>query len=84
MAKRLFNDEERKTMSLSEQLQGMYQGIIWHYETIDAMNLKDKEIFVVIGATRVGKGTLLEAVSGKKMKYWKTDTNQDEYEEEND
>ena len=71
-------------MSLSEQLQGMYQGIIWHYETIEAMDLKDKEIFVVIGPTRVGKGTMLEAISGKKMKFWKTVTKEDDYDEEGD
>ena len=62
----------------------MYQGIIWHYETIEAMNLKDKEIFVVIGPTRVGKGTMLEAISGKKMKFWKTVTKEDDYDEEGD
>lgn len=36
-------------------------------QTIEAMNLETKEVFLVIGSTRTGKGTLLEALRGTKM-----------------
>jgi len=34
------------------------------------MNLKDKDVFVVLGPTRTGKGTLLAALQGVKMKFF--------------
>ena len=34
------------------------------------MDLKDKDIFLVIGPSRAGKGTLLAALLGHKMKYF--------------
>ena len=34
------------------------------------MNLENKDILVLIGPSRVGKGTLLEAIKGTKMKFW--------------
>ena len=42
------------------------------------MHLADKEIIVIIGPSRVGKGTLIEALKGKKMKYWKVEPNFDD------
>jgi hypothetical protein len=35
------------------------------------MNLKDKNVFIVIGASRTGKGTLLQALTGTKMSLFK-------------
>jgi ABC-type branched-subunit amino acid transport system ATPase component len=35
------------------------------------MNIKDKDIFIVIGASRTGKGTLLSAMMGQTMKFMK-------------
>lgn len=35
---------------------------------IDAMQLKDKNVFIIIGASRTGKGTLMSALMGNKMK----------------
>lgn len=34
------------------------------------MDVKNKEIFIVIGASRTGKGTLLAALHGAKIKYF--------------
>ena len=34
------------------------------------MNLKEKDVFVVLGPTRTGKGTLLAALQGVKMKFF--------------
>ena len=35
------------------------------------MELADKDVFIVIGASRTGKGTLLTALQGVKMKLFK-------------
>lgn len=35
------------------------------------MKLADKDVFVVIGVTRSGKGTLLTALQGRKMSCFK-------------
>ena len=40
-------------------------------ETIEDMHLEDKEVFLVIGASRTGKGTLLEALTGTNFKFIK-------------
>ena len=38
-------------------------------EKLDQLDLADKDIVVVIGASRSGKGTLLTALKGKKIKF---------------
>ena len=35
------------------------------------MDLKNKDIFIVLGPTRTGKGTLLTALKGIQMKLFK-------------
>lgn len=42
------------------------------------MELKDKKIFIVLGASRTGKGTLLTALHGGKMKLFKKTKIKDE------
>ena len=37
---------------------------------VDRMQLEDKDIFIVVGASRTGKGTLLAALRGVNMKYF--------------
>lgn len=37
------------------------------------MAVQSKEIFIVMGASRTGKGTLLAALHGVKMKYFRKD-----------
>lgn len=38
-------------------------------EKMDQLDLADKDVVVVIGASRSGKGTLLTALKGKKIKF---------------
>ena len=47
------------------------EAVQWNYLLIDEMNLKEKDIFVVIGPSRSGKGTLLQALLGCRMKLFK-------------
>ena len=35
------------------------------------MELKDKKVFIILGASRTGKGTLLTALHGGKMKLFR-------------
>lgn len=42
----------------------------WLTNTIYDMELANKDVFLVIGASRTGKGTLLEALKGTPMKYF--------------
>ena len=47
------------------------EALQWYFEQIDQMELAEKDIFIVIGPSRVGKGTLLSALQGWKMKLFK-------------
>ena len=52
---------------LSESMQCLYEATIWMAARIREMKLKDKDVVIVIGPTRAGKGTLLAALNGVKM-----------------
>ena len=41
------------------------------FAQVDALHLEDKDVFIVLGPTRTGKGTLLTALQGVKMKFFK-------------
>jgi len=43
----------------------------WNAANIEQMELAEKDVFVIIGATRSGKGTLLTAIQGRKMSLFK-------------
>ena len=41
------------------------------FEKVDALQLEDKDIFIPLGPSRTGKGTLIAALQGFKMKIFK-------------
>ena len=49
----------------------MYEATTWMFAQVDEMKLEEKDIFVVLGPTRTGKGTLLTALQGTKMKFYR-------------
>lgn len=57
------NRQELK-MVQSQQIQCLYEAREWLMSNVDKMNLAEKDVFIVIGASRTGKGTLLSALSG--------------------
>ena len=62
--------KDRHQFSPSEQIQCLADSIECLFESVDKMNVEDKDIAVVIGPTRAGKGTLLSALKGQKMKFF--------------
>lgn len=54
-----------------QALMAMKEAIQWNYRSIEEMQLADKDIFIVIGPSRAGKGTLLQALLGQPMKLFK-------------
>ena len=46
----------------AESLQCLYEAVEYLSLEVEAMQLQDKNIFIVIGASRTGKGTLLAAL----------------------
>jgi len=46
----------------------MAEATDWLFDLVDQMDLKNKDIFIVIGASRTGKGTLLRALNGIPLK----------------
>ena len=59
-----------------QSLMTIKEAIQWGFEIIDQMKLEEKDIFIVIGPSRSGKGTLLQALKGKAMKLFKKNNNQ--------
>ena len=57
-------------MDISESLMCMQESNDWNNKIIDQMNLQNKDIFLVIGPSRSGKGTLLSALLGHRIKYF--------------
>ena len=45
----------------------MHEAITWIFDKVDQLNLANKDVIVVIGPSRSGKGTLLAALQGSKM-----------------
>lgn len=41
------------------------------FEQVDQMELEGKDIFIVLGPTRTGKGTLLTALQGVQMQLFR-------------
>ena len=61
----------RKQFSAGDSIQLLYEAIEFMFAYVDNMNLHDKDIFIVVGPSRTGKGTLLAALKGQKMKLFK-------------
>lgn len=51
-------------------IQLLYEARQWISKCIEDMQLAKKDVFLIIGASRTGKGTLLEALKGTPMKYF--------------
>ena len=63
------NNEElkqypRKEFHVSDSIQLLHESIEFLFKYVDNMNLHDKDIFIVVGPSRTGKGTLLAALKG--------------------
>ena len=58
------------SVSQAKSIQLLYESREWLMSIIEDMNLQSKDIFLVIGPSRTGKGTLLEALKGTKMKFF--------------
>jgi ABC-type lipoprotein export system ATPase subunit len=43
----------------------------WLFDCVDQLALEDKDIMIVVGPSRAGKGTLLSALQGAEMKFFK-------------
>ena len=48
----------------------MSESLDWQLDHIDKLQLHDKDIFIVLGASRTGKGTLLCALQGQQMGFF--------------
>jgi guanylate kinase len=49
----------------------LYEAIDFLFAYVDGLNLHDKDVFIVVGPSRTGKGTLLAALKGQKMKLFR-------------
>lgn len=55
-------DQQDLELSPAASLRCLYEAVEYLSLQVEAMNLHDKDIFIVIGASRTGKGTLLAAL----------------------
>lgn len=60
-----------KQMQPGERVQIVHEATQFFFGIVDAMDLKEKDLLVVIGQSRTGKGTLLSALKGHRMKLFK-------------
>ena len=49
----------------------MSEAIEWQFDKVDELKLGDKDIIIPLGPSRTGKGTLIAALQGYKMKIFK-------------
>ena len=61
----------RKVFTVGESIQVLYEAIDFLFAYVDGLNLHDKDVFIVVGPSRTGKGTLLAALKGQKMKLFR-------------
>ena len=54
--------EEPPQFKLEESVQCLHEGISWMEERVNEMELADKDMVVVVGPPKAGKGTLLAAL----------------------
>ena len=55
------------------RLKVLREGMQWMEEKLSTMSLKEKDVIVIIGNSRVGKTTLLTALKGLNMKFMAKD-----------
>lgn len=63
--------KERTVFNAQDTVQCLYEATTWMFAQVDEMKLQDKDIFIVLGPTRTGKGTLLTALKGIEMKLFR-------------
>ena len=63
--------DQRDQLTAAQSIQCMYETTEWLFDSVDSLNIKDKDILIVIGPSRAGKGTLLTALKGVEMKFFK-------------
>lgn len=63
--------EERRELTAAQSIQCLSEGTEWLFDCVDALGLEDKNILIVVGPSRAGKGTLLTALNGVEMKFYK-------------
>jgi ABC-type ATPase with predicted acetyltransferase domain len=64
-------DYPKKDFSIGDSVQLLHEAIEFMFAYVDTMKLHDKDIFIVVGPSRTGKGTLLAALKGQKMKLFR-------------
>lgn len=67
--KQLQNKQATSQLSQAQSIKLLYEARHWLSTTIHAMDLHSKDIFIVIGPSRTGKGTLLEALKGANIQF---------------
>ena len=58
-------------MTPAQSIQCLSEATEWLFDCVDSLGLEDKDILVVVGPSRAGKGTLLTALNGVEMKFYK-------------
>lgn len=72
LMKDLLQEESCRTeMPVGDQIQCMAEAIEWQFDKVDELQLEDKDILIPLGPSRTGKGTLIAALQGFKMKIFK-------------
>ena len=69
--------KERTVFNAQDTVQCLYEATTWMFAQVDDMQLKNKDVFIVLGPTRTGKGTLLTALKGIQMKLFRKKDHQD-------
>ena len=56
------SSEQRLELTPAQSLQCLYEAVEYLSLEVEALDLQNKNVFIVIGASRTGKGTLLAAL----------------------
>ena len=62
---------QRTELSPAQSIQCLSEATEWLFDCVDSLELQDKDILIVVGPSRAGKGTLLTALKGVEMKFFK-------------
>lgn len=54
-----------------QSIQCLAEATEWLFNSVDELGLENKDILLVVGPSRAGKGTLLAALNGTEMKFFK-------------
>ena len=64
-------DEKKLLTSCGDKIRALAEAIEWMFNKVDQLDLCNKDIFLPLGPSRTGKGTLLAAMQGYEMKMFK-------------